>query len=327
LDAAPWAAGLYQCDESAVIPLASEEEAYIAALARVAADYGVHALIPGTDTEIPVIARRQDSFRTAGCIPIVSASAIVDVVRDKLACDAWFSAAGIPYARTVSGPRFLEDRAGLQFPVIVKPRHGSGSVGAHVLSDPAHAARTWVGADDVVQEYLLPRSWSLTKALPDDLIKGSRLRQEDEISMQGLVDPHGELIGIFASINDLRDGVPMRVRPTRDAEIMRFARRALEALARAGHVGPCNLQGRITDQGLMLYEANARCTGITAVRAAMGWNECEAALRLFVLREPPAAVARTLDYDEALVCLRYVTEEVVSKAIVDRSSAALQRVA
>jgi carbamoyl-phosphate synthase large subunit len=318
LDANPWAAGLYQCEESAIIPSASQEEAYVAALLQVAAERQVDALIPGTDTEVPVIARHQRPLRAAGCVPIVSAPRLVAAIQDKLACGAWFAAAGIPYARTVTGQQFVEG-CGLKFPVIVKPRHGSGSVGARVLTDPAEAERDRIGADDVVQEYLVPRSWSLTKALPEHLMKGARLRQEDEVSMQGLVAPDGAVVGIFASINDLRDGVPMRIRPTRDPDILRFTRRTLQALAHAGHVGPCNLQGRITDDGLVLYEANARFTGITAVRAAMGWNGCEAALRLFVLGEPSAAVARGLDYDEELVCLRYITEEVVSRAIVDES--------
>jgi hypothetical protein len=67
---------------------------------------------------------------------------------------------------------------------------------------------------------------------------------------------------------------------------------------------------------LVLYELNPRFTGITAVRAAMGFNECEAALRLFVLGEAPEAVARDLRYTEDTVCLRYVTEELVSRAAV-----------
>jgi carbamoylphosphate synthase large subunit len=318
LDANPWAAGLYQCDESAVVPLASEEEAYVAALVRVAAEHRVDALIPGTDTEVPVIARHQRSLRAAGCVAIVGAPSLIAAIQDKLSCGAWFAAAGIPYARTATG-RQVREGCDLQFPVIVKPRHGSGSVGARVLTDPSDAERGSIGEDDVVQEYLVPRCWSLTKALPKDLMKGARLRQDDEVSMQGLMAPDGELVGTFASINDLRDGVPMRIRPTRDPDIVCFARRALKALAHAGHVGPCNLQGRITDDGLVLYEANARFTGITAVRAAMGWNECEAALRLFVLGDPPAAVAGGLKYDEELVCLRYITEEVVSRAIVDGS--------
>ncbi len=318
LDADPWAAGLYQCDESAIVPLASHEEDYIAALVRVATERRVDALIPGTDTEVPVIARHQESLRAVGCVPIVSATALIDAIQDKLACDAWFAAAGIPYARTVTGEEFVAG-CELQFPLIVKPRWGSGSVGAYVLADAADAARSRVTDRDVVQEYLVPRSWMVTTAQPKDLMKGPRLRQQDEVSMQGLVSPDGEIVGLFASINDLRDGVPIRIRPTCDREILRFTQQTVEVLARAGHVGPCNLQGRITEQGLVLYEANARFTGITAVRAAMGWNECDAALRLFVLGESAARVAPSLDYDEDLVCVRYITEELISKEAVDRS--------
>jgi carbamoyl-phosphate synthase large subunit len=325
LDASPFAVGLYQCDESALIPPASEEEAFIEALEQIVSRRGVAALIAGTDPELLPVSRHQERLRAAGCVPIISTEALVGATRDKLLCYAEFAAADIPFARTVSARDFLEGRGPLEYPVIVKPRQGSGSVGARVLTGPEAVAEGHFSEGDVVQEYLVPEAWRLGRPIVTDLVKDERLRQEDEISMQGLTGPDGTLLGVFASVNQLRDGVPMRIRPTCDPAILAFSEQVFRTIGSKGHVGPCNVQGRITARGLVLYEANLRFTGITAVRAAMGWNEVEAALRVSVLGESAEEVARSLSYDEEVICLRYVTEEMIARSTLSVAEPSLGR--
>jgi len=163
----------------------------------------------------------------------------------------------------------------------------------------------------VVQDYLVPECWEVETVSPQDVVKNGRLRQEDEVSIQGVVAPDGTVVAVFVSINELRDGVPVKIVPTLDPGLHDFAQRTFAVFAQMGHVGPINVQGRVTRQGLVLYEINPRFTGITAVRAEMGFNECEAALRLFALGESPTAVASDLRCRADAVCLRYVTEQMV----------------
>ena len=128
------------------------------------------------------------------------------------------------------------------------------------------------------------------------------------------------IVSIFASVNELRDGVPVKACPTLDSAILDFGRAVFEAFVQMGHTGPCNLQGRRTRDGIVLYELNPRFTGITAVRAAMGWNEVEAALRLFLRGEPAESVAARLSYDVDTVCLRYITEHFVERTAIEPSA-------
>ena len=318
LDADPWAVGLYQCDAREVIPAVSDLDAYTSSLKRVVGEHKVGVLIPATDTELHAIASMKEELGQRGCTAIVSSPDFVRIARDKLLSYRRLVAAGIPFVRTVSASDFLASYQSASFPVMVKPKDGSASVGARVLHGPRDVERGSIDDEEIVQEYLLPISWKIENVRRADVVKMGRLRQEDEVSVQTVIAPGGEIVSVFASVNELRDGVPIRVCPTRDAAILSFSRTVFEAFVGMGHVGPCNFQGRMTDNGIVIYEINPRFTGITAVRAALGWNEVEAALRLFVCREPANAVAARLTYDADTVCLRYITEQFVERSDIDR---------
>jgi carbamoyl-phosphate synthase large subunit len=51
--------------------------------------------------------------------------------------------------------------------------------------------------------------------------------------------------------------------------------------------GPCNMQFRVTPEGAFCLEINVRFSGTTPMRARLGFNEVESALRQFVLGEEP----------------------------------------
>ncbi len=317
LDADPWAVGLYQCDGREVVPAVNNCDEYSAALREAMERHQIDALIPGTDTELHAIALLQPELAEFGCTAIVTSPDFVRVARDKRLSYETLSAAGIPFVRTVRASDFLSSYESAIFPVIVKPKDGSASVGARVLHCPRDVERADLGEDDIVQSYLVPTSWSIKDVQAADVLKQGRLRQEDEVSVQAVVAPDGTIVSIYASINELRDGVPTKACPTLDPDILDFSRTVFEAFVRMGHRGPINIQGRMTGEGIVLYEINPRFTGITVVRAAMGWNEVEAALRLFVLGESAETVAARLSYDTDMVCLRYITEQFVERSAID----------
>ncbi len=319
LDADAWATGLYQCDAHALVPRVTNEQRYLDALEEIIVRHKIDGLIPGLDVEIGPISRAQSRFRSLGCHPIVSTPELIRVARDKLLTYQVLSAEGIPFVRTMSVEDFRRSCTPDSFPVIVKPKDGAGSVGATVLCTRADFERYQPDANDIVQDYLVPASWGSKTLTPNEATEHGRLRQEDELHLQGIIAPDGGIVGIFMSINVMLSGVSFRICPTRDSDLLDFSQRAFSILSEMGAVGPCNLQGRITAAGPVLYELNPRCTGITAVRAEMGFNECEAALRMFVLGEDPASVAPRLTYSTDTVCLRYVTEQFVPRADIEHS--------
>jgi len=237
-------------------------------------------------------------------------------VRDKMLCSAFFESHGLPFARTARLLPIEEIPSVFRYPLIVKPADGSASRNVTVVFDEDALRSIECNTRLIVQEYLIPTAWGIPRSDlgPADAYRDGVLRQEDEISLQFLIGKDGTESGSFASWNKLRNGVPMVIEPMAMPEHAEVARQAVWALVELGHVGPCNLQGRVTSDGIVFFEVNARFTGITAMRTAMGFREVEACARHWLYGDDLATISPILRQPEDVACLRYVTEEIVDAA-------------
>jgi len=311
-DMNPDSSGLFFCDVGHVIPPASHDDYVDALLGRCEAE-GVELLIPGSDPELLPLATARDRFEEIGVEVLVASSDVIRIARDKLKCWEFFETCDVPYARTIRLSPEGDGPAALRYPLIVKPIDGSASRNVTVVLDADELRPLDTGADLIVQEYLIPAEWGLSR--PEltlrDAYRDGALRQEDELSLQFCIGTNGEELGAFASRNRLMNGIPMVIEPAPMSEHLDVARRAVRALAELGLTGPCNLQGRNTSEGIVFFEVNARFTGITAMRTAMGFREVEAAVRHWLLGESAEQLAPILRQPESLACLRYVTEHIM----------------
>jgi nucleoside-diphosphate-sugar epimerase len=309
LDVQPLSLGLYWVHAAHLLPPVSKEAEYIERLVHICRDEGLALLIPGSDTELPALAAHRPRLLAQGCEVVVASPEVVHLCRDKYALYRFCAERGLPFVTTYTLAE-AQSRAGeldlpgeIQFPVIVKPRGGSASVGARLIYDADDLRRLPPGEDHIVQAYLPP------SGVPARLANG-RLDQRGEISVQFFVGPAGRILGTFASVNRLKDGVPVEILPDPDSPAIEAGLPLVRALVARGLVGPINLQGRLTPQGVLFFEANARFTGITRLRAMLGYREVEAAVWAFALgREDEAAAC--LAYTPGYVGLRYVSDAVV----------------
>jgi nucleoside-diphosphate-sugar epimerase len=311
LDVRPMSAGLYWTRSACLVPPASDPELYVARLLETCARERIDVLIPGSDPELYPLACARPQFLEHGCEVIVSSPAAVGLCRDKKALADFFQKLGLPFVLTLSLREAQEQVARLCWPLIAKPRSGSGSVGVQLLHEPDELLRLSPGNDLVVQSYLAaPTS---TPALDPRPVRDGRLDQSGEISAQFFVGESGKVLGSFVSVNRLKDGVPLEVVPWADPDARREALSLVGALAAHGLRGPVNVQGRLTAEGFRFFEVNPRFTGITAVRAAMGYREVDAALWAFVMGQEQAA-RRCLSYVPGSVAIRHVEETIVPDA-------------
>lgn len=312
-DPDPWGAGVYFCDKAHRVPFASDS-AYPEAIKSLCAREDVKVLFPGSDPELTRLSAIRDDLEALGCLAVVGSQESVRVCRDKRASFEFFAPRGVPFAKTRDCARLDELVSEVGFPVIVKPVDGSSSQGATVLFSEGECA-AFRGRDGfIAQEYLVPASWGKRRnevERADALDRQQVVIQRDEVSSQVFLSKAGKPLGFFASVNSLKHGVPMTVRPIRDACVEAEALRAAAALANIGLVGPCNFQGKVTDRGLAFFEVNPRFTGITAVRSAMRYNECAAAVRHFGLGQDDEAVMAELAWVDGFVASRYVTEVLI----------------
>jgi len=321
LEASPWGRGAYECDSAYLFPLASDPT-YKERMMELCERVGIDVLISGSDPELIPIAEMASDLAARGTAAIVGSPASIRLCRDKLALSQHMIERGIPFVRTWSLEEARSQAADLPYPLIVKERSGSGSVGAQVLSGPQDWERVHCAGAWIAQPYLLSASWYQeqrgVQPYLERLQRTGRPVQQDEISSQVLVSPQGELVSRFISINRLKDGVPMQVDPVDDGQVWPDVHRLVNALIEEGLRGPCNIQGRWTPEGMLFFEVNPRFTGITHVRALMGYNEVEAAVRMFALGESPLEACRCLVRRTDVVGLRQMSEIVVPRERLER---------
>ncbi|MEI6262640.1 MAG: hypothetical protein WCR46_22415 [Deltaproteobacteria bacterium] len=143
-EANPWAKGIYECGGAFLLPYASDPSYKEVLLAR-CREASVHALIPGSDMELAVVAEVASDLRKQGCIPIVSDIACIRLCRDKLALYEHLSANGAPFVTTISLDQAWNRASDIPYPIIVKRRDGSGSVGVMLLTSCHDSTRRPLG--------------------------------------------------------------------------------------------------------------------------------------------------------------------------------------
>lgn len=314
VDMEPRSPDLYEVDVGRIVP-AAESPDYIPILEALIAAEGVELLIPGSDTELPVLARSRARLEAAGAQVVVGAPEPVDYGYDKLLGAAFFAKLGLPFVRTVDGPDGASLAAEIGYPLVVKPKSGSASRNVVVALGPEDLAPYACRRDFIVQEYAVAEAWNTRRedVRRETVTRGGGLRQEDEVSVQVLYDHEANHLGTFSSVNRLRGGIPLFVDPGPSPEAEAVSERMARALVDCGLVGPCNFQCRLTSEGVRVFEVNTRFTGITGVRAAMGWNEVEAVVRRMAFDEPVDAVRASLRRRYDVLGMRYVDEKLVSR--------------
>jgi carbamoyl-phosphate synthase large subunit len=283
-DAEPLAAGLYRADAAALVPVATDP-AYVEAVVAIARRHSVNAIIPGSDPELPVLARSRESIEAAtGAVVIVSDPLTVEIGWDKARTVAFLKEQGLAFPRSATDlgeARTLGRDNG--YPLVVKPRFGSASRGVVTVADENELERAWSAtADPIAQERL----------------------NGDECTCGTFVDRDGIVRGVIVLRRTLAGGATYRAAVERNAGVEAYISQIATALRARG---PVNVQLRVGPTGPVAFEFNPRFSGTTGARTAAGFNEVEAALRHWVLGEPVGELT-----GRPMTILRYWNEVFVS---------------
>lgn len=274
----PLAFGAYDCDEMDYIPLIYDAN-YIDALIERCIYHKVDLIIPGSDDEAHILSKNIDKFNNKNLKVLVSHVNLLDLVRDKeKMCDDLTSIANI-FVKSYSIYEIekLIDEKQVSFPLIAKPRAGFASKGIEILLEKKDFIR--VNESHIIQELAIPKKGDPFRDIYMRQIQKRINPQIAEISVQIVTGKNGDMLGKMASYNKLNNGVPIEIIPYESEYIWSEINKLLPKLKELGHRGPLNIQGRWTDNGLKLYEMNARFTGITGWRALMGFNEVESCIK------------------------------------------------
>lgn len=98
----------------------------------------VNALISLNDLELPILANNKHLFEELGVKVIVSSIEVIDICFDKYKTAQWIESIGLKtpktYIRLGDAKKALETGE-ISFPLFMKPRWGSGSIGLESIAD------------------------------------------------------------------------------------------------------------------------------------------------------------------------------------------------
>jgi carbamoyl-phosphate synthase large subunit len=282
-----FAGGIYDCDSAWLAPPAAEAEAYSQRLLEIVAAEKPDLIVAGRDDDSPILIELREAFAALGAFAVVGSAEAVDICNDKYRSAQVLIAAGLPFARTIAYPEevdaFLEVT---DFPYIAKPRRGFGSYGVSVLFSRAEIEdAVQDSGETVLQEFLVSRRAARDRRTltREDVYEGGTLGRADELSVQIFLDRDGHTLGVCPILASKRNGAALEARVLDDPSTIEASRRIGERLGSAGLIGSCNLNGiEAGDQGCTFFEVNARLTGATAFRTALGFNELDAIWRHFI---------------------------------------------
>ena len=128
---------MHLCDDRTVVPPYRDPNC-LDALLNFVRERGVRLIVPTIDPELAFYAKHVQAFAEAGARINVSAPATVEIGGDKQRTHEWLTSSGFPTVRQVPLEQFRAPMEGMAFPLLVKPRFGSSSIGITRANDPAH---------------------------------------------------------------------------------------------------------------------------------------------------------------------------------------------
>ena len=131
------APALQVADIKLQVPAVYDPE-YINITLDICKEYKVDALLSLNDLELPILADNKSKFEELGVKLIVSSPEVIDICFDKYKTAKWIESIGLEspktYIRLEDVKRALE-MGEVSFPLFMKPRWGSGSIGLEPIAD------------------------------------------------------------------------------------------------------------------------------------------------------------------------------------------------
>lgn len=127
---------------------------FIEALLGISVQHEVELIVPTIDPELEPLSMHAPRFREIGTEVAVSTPEMVRLARDKLRTAQFLARRGVPAPRSGSLDEVVADPDAWPWPLMVKPRSGSSSIGIRILSAPHELAEFGEARDYLAQELL-----------------------------------------------------------------------------------------------------------------------------------------------------------------------------
>lgn len=266
-----------ECDVTIQLPPTGAPE-FTAEVEAACREFDIDLVIPCRDPDTRVLAAANDDPQS----PIRMASPraeLVEMTRDKWLTHQWCIARGIPFSPSVCTDESTEsefeqlvDEWG--YPLIAKPRDGSGSLGVRVLTSPEHLEVSREQPGYIMQPFIDPPA---PDVLDLPLSAGVPLFWEVPViatpAVTIVIGPDGRSMDQMCFLTDHRLGRVEALERVRDQAFAAFAEQMGRAFQAAGWRGPLSMPLRRGPDGWYIIELNPRFSGGTSGRLLLGFDE------------------------------------------------------
>ncbi len=111
---------------------------YIDITLNICKKYKIDAMMSLNDLELPILADNKERFEAIGVKVVVSDPAVIDIAFDKYKTSLWIESIGLKSPKTyihLADVKKALKNGELSFPLFMKPRWGSGSIGLESIAD------------------------------------------------------------------------------------------------------------------------------------------------------------------------------------------------
>ncbi|MBN3960621.1 ATP-grasp domain-containing protein [Nostoc sp. NMS8] len=257
-DASLDAPALQEADESFLLPPVNHSD-YFDQLLDICQQKQVRLLIPLNDLELPFLARQRDRFLKVGTLPVISSPEIIDTCFDKWATFEFLKTNGIPAPKTYflqEEARQALDQGEITFPLVVKPRWGSASIGIEYPEDDEELELAYRFVKKLLARTFLAE---VSASEPEKCILIQERIYGQEYGLDIINDLDGCYVTTFVKRKlGMRAGETDRAITVEDNQLKKLGEKIGQKL---GHIGNLDCDVIVGIEGYYVIEMNPRFGG------------------------------------------------------------------
>jgi carbamoyl-phosphate synthase large subunit len=187
------APALSAADVAVTVPRVYDEQ-YVDRLLDICKQYQVDMLISLNDLELPILADAKERFMELGVCAVVSDKHVIDICFDKYVTARFVCSLGLDAPKTYVDLGEAKEALAtgeLKYPVILKPRWGSGSIGIEVAEDDADLVMMYAMLKKKVKKTILA-----TASVGEEYIMIQQMIQGKEYGLDVMNDLQGNCVAV-----------------------------------------------------------------------------------------------------------------------------------
>tara|TARA_B110000046_G_scaffold177262_1_gene203825 strand:- start:6128 stop:7186 length:1059 start_codon:yes stop_codon:yes gene_type:complete len=303
-DMSPFSMGLAKVSKKEILPAATHPD-YLQRLIEVCRKYDIKALFHGSEPELKVMSNHRQQILDEDIFLPINPKSVIDLCMDKNKTAELLNHQGFQTLRYKNVQSINDIETIDYFPVVLKPSIGGGGSASVMIAQSKNEL-------EMFTTYLL-------NEYEEFIVQEYVGKPQDEFTVGVLMDMDGQYINSIAMnryiLSSLSNRVKVKNRTANkqlgdllaissgisQGKIGKFEKitKPCASLAKSiGAKGSINLQCRIWQEQVYVFEINPRFSGTTSSRAMVGYNEPDILIRKHIFGEN---IITNFEYQEGTV--------------------------